>query len=84
MTDEIKARLLAIGVSEDDVRNMLRDVAVEAYRKEARKMISEAYEFIGRWTVRGILGAFIMAIAAGWCYLIIATHGFGTVTTKPN
>lgn len=84
MTDEIKQRLLAIGVSEEDVRNLLRDVAGEAYRKEARKMISEAYEFIGKWTVRGMFGALLMAIAAGWCYLIVSTHGFGTVTTKPN
>lgn len=56
------------------------DAIREAQKEAIKEWLDDMWAAVGKWTVKGIL-----ALAfAGFMYLLIVTHGFGTVSTPTS
>lgn len=62
----------------------LTPAALQAIRDAQKEAIKEwldsLWAQVGKWTVKGIAGL----LFAGFIYLLVRTHGFGTVPPMPS
>jgi len=55
--------------------------AIKQAQKEAvREWLDDLWIAVGKWTVRGFVTFVLGTIFAGIMYLLIITHGFGTIS----